>query len=105
MGTEAFVKNAHEILSIEDRGIKQSSPAVDQEAEQVRVICMSYALPQQHTVVISSQDTDIAVVAVLAAWWHMSLARVAVLPAFSQRAVSQEHPSNAGICLHKCHHI
>ncbi|KAJ1106296.1 hypothetical protein NDU88_003697 [Pleurodeles waltl] len=71
------MKNVREILSIEQSGVQKPGPAVDQEAHQVTVVGMPLALSQQHTMVVSPQDANVAVVAVLAARWHMNLTGIA----------------------------
>lgn len=62
MKGNTFLQDDDEDLSVHHHSVQQTSPHEQQTAQEVAVIAEAYTLAEEDTVVISTQDTHVAVI-------------------------------------------
>lgn len=92
----AFLQDDDEDLGIHQGGVQETRPHEQQAAQEVAVVSKSHTLVKEDAVMVSSQHTHFAVIAVGAAWRSVCLAGITVPPALTHAFSTQEHPLDAG---------
>lgn len=78
MQRDSFLQDDDEDLSVHHYSVQQPRPHEQQTAEEVAVVTEAHTLAEEHTVVVSSQNTHLTVIAVGAPWGSVGLTCVAV---------------------------